>query len=132
MKKYIIDTGTFQYYFGGDLHMKEIYNEIKNDNAVSATLEANLIELFYKTCEVIGKDAARIRVKSIRTSKIKVFKLNEELVRIAGEIKCSHLKLSFVDAITAALAILLKAKLVTTDSDFNTLKDRLSVVLLKE
>jgi len=130
MQRYAIDTGAFQLYFSGNEKMKQIYNEIKNNTAIGMTMKTNLIELFYKTCKVLGKDVAHVRVKSILTSKIRVIDLHEKYLYLAGVIKCMYSNLSLADAIIAALAIDKHATIVTTDSDFKIFRDKTSVIIL--
>jgi len=75
-----------------------------------------MAELYYKTCEKLGRETARIRYLSIRRSGLTVFAPNETLSRCAGELKCKHRgKLSLVDAYVLAVAAEERSTLITSD-----------------
>jgi predicted nucleic acid-binding protein len=83
---------------------------------VGSTCEPNLAELYYKTCEKLGRETARIRYLSVRRSGLTVFAPNEKLSRSAGELKCIHRgKLSLVDAYVLAVATEERSTLITSD-----------------
>jgi predicted nucleic acid-binding protein len=115
-RRYTFDTGPLFLYFGEDLRVKLLLDEVHNGKAEGSTCEPNLAELYYKTCEKLGKDSARIRYFSIRRTGLSVLAPNENLSRAAGELKCQHRgKLSLVDAYILAVAIEEGATLVTSD-----------------
>ncbi len=123
MKRYAFDTGSFELYFAGNEKMKEIYNEIKNKVSKGFTLETNLAELYYKTCQKIGEEIALIRDNSIRNSLIEIKEINKEIARKAGEIKCRIRDISLADSLLAAAAAICNATVITTDMDFKVIKD---------
>ena len=88
-----------------------------------------MAELYYKTCQKLGLDVAKIREKSIRYSVIEVKKVDEKISRKAGEIKCRVREVSLADALLAAAAIIYNAVVITTDEDLLRIKD-LKVVIL--
>ena len=117
IKRYTFDTGPFFLYFGENLRAKKLFDDIQNGTAEGSTCEPNLAELYYKTCEKMGRETARIRYLSIRRSRVTIFAPNESLSRSAGELKCKHRgKLSLVDAYTLALATEQKSTLITSDT----------------
>jgi len=72
------------------------------------TCEINIAELYYKTCEKLGREAAEVRNASIRHSKISILPLDERLTHTAGGLKCIHRgKLSLADAYILAAAKML-------------------------
>ena len=76
----------------------------------------SLVELYYKTCEVFGREVADLRYTSIRNSRITPVATNERLTREAGWIKCQHRgKISLADAYVIATAKSLRGTLITTD-----------------
>jgi len=87
------------------------------------TCEINIAELYYKTCEKLGREAAEVRNASIRHSKISILPLDERLTHTAGGLKCIHRgKLSLADAYILAAAKMLGGTLITTDSRLAELK----------
>ncbi|RLF07991.1 MAG: DNA-binding protein [Thermoprotei archaeon] len=129
MKKYALDTGSFMLYFAGDELMRKIYSEVKKGVSSAFTLETNLAELYYKTCQKLGEETARIRDLSIRKSLIEVRKIDERISMKAGKIKCNVRDISLADALLAAAAKLFKAIVVTTDEDFRKIEGLKTIIL---
>ena len=114
--RYTFDTGPLFLYFGEDPRVKKLLDEVESGRAEGSTCEPNLAELYYKTCEKMGRETARIRYLSVRRSKVTVFAPNENLSRLAGELKCKHRgKLSLVDAYVVAVAKEQRSVLITSD-----------------
>ncbi len=118
MKTYALDTGFFVLYFAGDENAKKIYEEVRKGSSRGFTLETNMAELYYKTCQKLGLDVAKMREKSIRYSVIEVKEIDEKISRKAGEIKCKIRDISLADVLLAAAATIYNAVVVTTDEDF--------------
>lgn len=115
-RRYTFDTGPLFLYFGEDLRVKKLLDEVWNGKAEGSTCEPNLAELYYKTCEKLGRETARIRYLSVRRCGLTVYAPNETLSRSAGELKCKHRgKLSLVDAYVLALAMEERSTLMTSD-----------------
>ncbi len=120
--RYTFDTGPLLLYFGEDLRVKKLLDEVRQGKAVGSTCEPNLAELYYKTCEKLGRETAQMRYLSIRRSELSIVPPDESLSRLAGELKCKHRgKLSLVDAYIVALAKTERAALVTSDSRISEL-----------
>ena len=120
--RYTFDTGPLLLYFGEDLRVKKLLDEIRHGRATGSTCETNLAELYYKTCEKLGRETARIRYLSIRRAGLSVVAPDESLSRLAGELKCEHRgKLSLVDAYVVAVAIADRSTLITSDSRISEL-----------
>jgi len=66
---------------------------------------------------------------ALRSLPVRIVDVDQEIVTIAGDLKIKY-KLAYCDAIAAALAKLNKAECVTTDGDFDVLKDEIKVNLL--
>jgi len=116
VRRYTFDTGPLFLYFGESVRAKKLLDEVQRGRVEGSTCEPNLAELYYKTCEKMGRETARIRYLSIRRSKVIVFAPDETLSRSAGELKCKHRgKLSLVDAYALALAKERGATLITSD-----------------
>jgi len=85
--------------------------------------DVGLAELYYKTCEVFGREAADLRYASLRESGLTVVATDEALTRDAGGIKCQYRgKLSLADAFVLAVARRLGGVLATTDHVVHDLK----------
>jgi len=114
--RYTFDTGPLFLYFGEDVRVKKLLDAARTGKVEGSTCEPNLAELYYKTCEKLGREIARIRYLSVRRSGLTVFAPNERLSRSAGELKCKHRgKLSLVDAYVLAVAMEERATLITSD-----------------
>jgi len=128
MKVYALDTGFFQLYFSGDERALKIYMEVKSGRARGFTLETNLVELYYKTCQKLGEETAILRDRSIRSSPIEIGKIDEHIARLAGRIKC-RINISLADSLLAAAAKRSHATIVTTDTDFQKVKGIKTIIL---
>ena len=93
------------------------------------TCDLIMAELFYKTCESLGREVADIRYVSLRNSAVKVVATDERLTRMAGRLKCvCRGRISLADAYVIAVAQMLRGTLVTTDhllEEFNLVDTRL-------
>jgi len=104
-------------YFAEDNRVRGFFDEVMAERAEGYTCEANIAELYYKTCEKLGREVAEVRSASIRHSKISILPLNEQLTRAAGSLKCTHRgRFSLVDAYILAATKMLGGTLITTDS----------------
>ena len=80
------------------------------------TCDLNMAELYYKTCETLGREVADLRYMSFRKSALRVVATDEELTRAAGRLKCAcRGRISLADAYVIAMAQRVKGTLVTTD-----------------
>jgi len=121
--KLVFDTGLLLLYFAEDDRAKGFFNEVIGDKAEGYTCEINIAELYYKTCEKFGREAAEVRNASIRNSKISILPLDEQLTHAAGGLKCIHKgKLSVTDAYILMATKMLGGTLVTTDPRLVELK----------
>ena len=119
---YILDTGAFALYFGGDERVKPFFDEIFDGKKRGVTCELVLGEFWYKTCQVLGKDVADDFYRRIRASNIVIVGEDEVLME-AARLKCAYRdKLSFVDCHVLALANSLGGKIITTDPAFKEIR----------
>jgi predicted nucleic acid-binding protein len=120
---YVFDTGPLYLSFAGDRRVTEPLREVRKGLAVGCTCEPNLAELFYKTCEKMGRETAMVRYTSLRHSGLTVIPPDMALSRAAGELKCLHrTAVSLVDSYTVALAKRTGGSLYTTDPRIARLK----------
>ncbi len=119
---YTFDTGPLLLYFGEDLRVKKLLDEVRRGNAAGFTCEPNLAELYYKTCEKLGRETARVRYLSVRRYGLSIVSPDERRSRFSCELKCKHRgKLSLWEAYILAVAIVERATLVTSDSRISEL-----------
>lgn len=124
MKSIFLDTGIFELFFSGNQTIKKIFNQIKNETIKAFTLELNLYENFYKTCEKLGKETAQIRNISLRNSKIKILDINDQLTIRSGIFKCKYPQiLSLVDAYISGCADLNNLIIYSTDPGLKDIKE---------
>ncbi len=124
MKSIFLDTGIFELFFSGNQTIKKIFNQIKNETIQAFTLELNLCEIFYKTCEKLGKETAQIRNISLRNSKIKILDINDQLTIRSGIFKCKYPQiLSLVDAYISGCADLNNLIIYSTDPGLKDIKE---------
>lgn len=104
-------------YFAEDKRVKALFDSIRLGKILGYTGELNIAEFYYKTCEKLGKDVAELRHSSLRNSNINVVEPDENLTRLAAQLKCTYKRtLSLADAYVLATAKSLGTKLITTDS----------------
>ena len=122
-RSYVFDTGALYLYFTGDKNLKPIFKDIEGGLSDGITSELNSAELYYKTCENLGRDAALIRYRSLLQSSVIVIAPDDDLSLNAGQLKCAHRnKLSIVDAYVISLAKRVRGILYTTDARICDLK----------
>jgi predicted nucleic acid-binding protein len=120
---YVFDTGLFYLYFAGEKRATDLFEEVSRGSAAGHTVELNLAEFYYKTCERLGRDTALLRYTSLRHGPLSVASPDEILTRIAGDLKCSHeSQLSLADAYVIALTRQVRGQLYTTDPRIGSLK----------
>lgn len=113
---YVLDTGPLYLYFAGDRRVTDLFESIRRGFATGHTVELNLAEFYYKTCEKLGRDTALLRYTSLRHGPLSVASPDQTLTRMAGDLKCSHeSQLSLADAYVIALARQVRGQLYTTD-----------------
>lgn len=114
--KLVLDTGILMLILKGDPKVSNVVKEIAQ-GAKAYTTTANLIEIYYKTEEKLGKETAITWFNRIAYSKdLTISPINLKLSLRAGEIKAKYKKLiSIVDAVIIALAEKENATLITTD-----------------
>jgi predicted nucleic acid-binding protein len=100
-----------------------MFDDVTAGKAEGYTCETSMAELYYKTCEKLGREVAELRHASIRHSKISILTIDEKLTRIAGILKCIYRgKLSLADTYIAAATKIVEGVLITTDTRLAELK----------
>lgn len=120
---YVFDTGMLYLYFAGDKRAAVLFHEVRRGVSEGFTTESNAAELFYKTCERLGRDTALIRYNSLRDSSLVIEAPDESLTLNAGQLMCSHRsQISLTDAYIISLAKSVRGTLYTTDPRIDRLK----------
>ncbi len=128
--RYVFDTGVLALYFAGDRRVKQYFVKVFQGKAEGYISELNLAELYYKTIEKLGAQAAETRYMIIRKSKIKILPLNENITRTAAKLKHKYRdKLSLVDCYTLALAKEINATIITTDPAIKEVKETRTILI---
>ncbi|MGI0081363.1 MAG: PIN domain-containing protein [Nitrososphaerales archaeon] len=122
-RNWVFDTGILYLYFGGDRRAIELLRGIGKGTPNGFTCEPNVAELYYKTCEKLGRDTAMIRYTSLRHSSLVITAPDERLTLHAGELMCTYRnQLSLTDAYVISLAKDVHGHLFTTDPRIARLK----------
>ncbi|HLE34295.1 MAG TPA: PIN domain-containing protein [Nitrososphaerales archaeon] len=115
-RTFVLDSSILLLYFAGDKRVEELVNKINDGIGDGYMLELCVSELFTKLEERFGYTLASKRLEAVKNSRIKVMRVDYDLMKIAGQIKSIHKgKLSMIAAYMIALAKNLDAVLVTSD-----------------
>ena len=83
-------------------------------------------EVFYHSWQERGEEFARKTISNLSRLPIETVPVDQEQSLKAGELKARH-RIPYVDCLAAALAIMRRAVLVTSDRDFEKLGRRVQV-----
>ena len=122
--KLVVDTGVLMLILKGDPRVKDVVNSlVKGVKAVTAA--TNLVELYYKTEEKLGRQVALTWFnRLIRLKNLDVAYVDANLALKAGTLKARYRgELSLADAVIAAVAEMEKSPLLTTDSRLKIVKE---------
>jgi predicted nucleic acid-binding protein len=103
----------------GAENVKKIIQDAVDGNITLKINQINLLEVYYKICNVYNQDEANRAIKKIKEFPIEIItELKDGVFNEAGKIKSKY-KIPLGDAIAAAECIIGKGILVTSDhSDF--------------
>jgi predicted nucleic acid-binding protein len=104
--------------------------ELARDRSYSLAMSVvNWGEIYYVVWIGRGPGVARHVIEEIAHLPLSIVSPDLEQTRLAAELKGEH-KLPCADCFAASLALVRRATLVTTDSDFSLLKKKLRLLLL--
>ena len=86
MKSYVFDTGALAQYFADNAQMREFFQRIAKGSLRGLLPIPILSELYYKTCQKMGNEVARIRLVALRNSNLVISNLEDTLILEAGRI----------------------------------------------
>jgi predicted nucleic acid-binding protein len=131
-ERYILDTSAVLALTDqedGFEKVEELLERATGGEADVGACAVSLMELYYITLQEQGEDQAAQLVGLVKSWPVSWIYPDEKVLLLAGRIKAFH-RLSFADAIIAAVARLHKAVLVHKDPEFETLADEISLLNL--
>ena len=128
-KLYLWDTGALFLYFADHSEAKALMKEIEGNQATGYVPQLVLVEFFYKTMEKLGKQIAEYQLTLMKDSKNKIIGFKENHISEIGLLKFKNRTLSIVDCVIGILSKQYRTRIITTDGDFDSLKDVKSVNL---
>jgi len=122
--KLVVDTGVLMLILKGDPRVKDVVNSLV-EGVKAVTAATNLVELYYKTEEKLGRQVALTWFnRLIRLKNLDVAYVDANLALKAGMLKAKYRgELSLADAVIAAVAEMEKSPLLTTDSRLKMVKE---------
>lgn len=131
-ERYLLDTSAILALTDredGFKKVEELLDWATSGETEVVTCAVTLMELYYITLQEQGDDLAAQLVGLVKSWPIHWIYPDEKALLHAGRIKAFH-RLSFADAIIAAVAKLHEAVLVHKDPEFETLGDEVSLLSL--
>lgn len=126
MAAYILDSFALLAFFrdepGADV-IEQLLTEAAEDQHELYITTVNAGEVFYMSCRKDGIGKATRVWEAMKKIPLHFIGVDMELSLAAAKIKAGH-KLSFADALAAALTIQKKGTLVTGDDEFQTLRNQ--------
>jgi predicted nucleic acid-binding protein len=133
MKTYVLDASALFAFLQkkpGAHRVNELLREALHGRAKVLMSAVNYGEVYGKILREHGAEQARTAVSAVSPLPIEMLDATPHRAFRAADVKAKH-KLYYADSFAAALAIELKATLVTSDSDFHKLGHGFPVVWLK-
>lgn len=97
--------------------------KIRDSKSIGYVPQLVYSEFYYKTWQKLGKQAALIRVNTLRNSILQEYILTESDTYIIGKAKIDYSFFSLVDCVVYATAKANNSVIITTDDDFTNTKD---------
>ncbi|HME51304.1 MAG TPA: PIN domain-containing protein [Candidatus Lokiarchaeia archaeon] len=116
-----LDTGVITLYYSEKVPTKvdELFNKIKSQEIEAYVINAVIVEAYYNTCKMKGKERAENIINNF-TKNIPyiLVQLDRSAEFKAGALKCEfRKKLSYADCMSIAVALQLNATFHTTEKD---------------
>ena len=121
-KRFLWDTGALFLFFGGHDVCNEKMHEIEEGSSIGFIPRPVLIEFHYKTMEKLGKRIAAYQFSLLRESTNTIIDYDLDDVPAIASLKVRYKQLSYVDSIVCHLAITHRARIITSDGDFEKVK----------
>ena len=129
MKRYVLDSYAMIAYFedepGAD-RVAQILKQLIQGKAKGYMSVVNWGEVYYNTMREEGVAEAEKVILQLDKFPIQVVEVNRDFAYEAAKLKGKY-RIAYVDCFAAALSLKLNASLVTGDSEFKKLKERISI-----
>jgi predicted nucleic acid-binding protein len=120
----LLDTGVLSLYIKTDPSVIREFETKKKQNYYFISSELNYIELFNHICKEKSKISAQIILENLRKNDfINFIHVNNSTSILAGELKCKYHKLSMVDSVIIAEALVRKIFIYTTETHFSDVEN---------
>src|ERR1019366_9162599 len=122
-KSYVLDATAVLDFVedgAGAERMERLFKEAVHGGTPLLMSVVNWGEVFYHGWQQRGEEAARRTMAGLSRLPLEIVPVDLAQAMKAGELKAVH-KIPYVDCIAAALAVLQRATLVTSDRDFEKL-----------
>lgn len=129
MKKFVFDSSALISYFDGEPNAEkvaDILEEINEKNLEAFLCVINLGEVYYHFLRAGGNQTGDIILKSLKTLPVKLVEANTELTLTASRIKAIN-KMSYADCFSAALTVMKKGILLTSDKEFKQVEKSIKI-----
>ena len=132
MKRVVLDASAVMAFFEdrpGAEKVEELIGQAVEGKKDLLMSVVNWGEVYYSVWRTKGHEAAKRVMAEVAQLPIEVVDADRELTKLAAEFRAQH-KLPYADCFAAALATLRKAAVATSDADFSTIKDEVSLFML--
>ncbi len=132
MKRIVLDASALMTFFlgrPGAEKVKEVFAAAAEGKRELLMSVVNWGEVYYSVWRDRGPEDAQRALAYIAQLPIEVVPADTAQAKFAAEFKAQY-KLPYADGFAAALARLRKAMVVTSDQDFNVVKDQIALVLV--
>ena len=129
MKRYVLDSYAMIAYFedepGAD-RVAKVLRQLVQGKAKGFMSVVNWGEVYYNTMREQGVAEAEKVILQLDRFPIQIVDINKDLAYEAAKLKGKY-RIAYADCFAAALSLKLNASLVTGDSEFKKLKERISI-----
>ena len=132
MKRTVLDASAVISFFEGRSGAEAIEELLAQGVAGKTELYISVVnwgEVYYSTWQTHGHESARKTAAEISQLPIEVVNADSELTRTAATLRAKH-RLPYADCFAAALAMIRKAQLVTSDQNFSKVKSEIEILFL--
>ena len=129
-EKFVIDACAMLAYLNnedGSTVIEEVLQKGQRQEAKVFLTAMDLAEIYHVILKEEGREKAIKVMVLIRNLPLERVGLDESLLMMAGEIRLQH-PLTLGDALVAAVAKSMKAKIITGDRDFKKLEKELDII----
>jgi predicted nucleic acid-binding protein len=130
MKRIVLDASALMTFFEnrpGVENVEELIGLAVEGKRQLLMSVVNWGEVYYSTWRTKGPGVARKVIEDIAQLPLEIVDADLELTRIAAEFRAEH-NLPYVDGFAAALALVRKAPLATSDKDFAHVEKKLDLL----